>query len=80
CILTPSGKYLLRKVAGMLEKDMAAPCNKVVETWVGHLPRGPQGPNIVMTDFVEQDDWSIPRAVIKKNSTLVIPPTPLNRY
>ncbi|XP_064078219.1 uncharacterized protein LOC135195726 [Macrobrachium nipponense] len=80
CILTPSGKYLLRHFAGMLEKKMAAPCNRVVGAWVGHLPHGAQGPNIVMTDFVEFDDWAVPRAVIKRNTSPQLTPSSLQRY
>lgn len=67
CVLTPSGRYLARHFSGQLE-SMAAPCNKALPDWLAQLPVGVRGPNIVMTDFVEHDEWAVPRAVVRRNA------------
>ncbi|RXG70743.1 hypothetical protein Avbf_02085, partial [Armadillidium vulgare] len=67
CVLTPTGSYLSRNVKGSLKKNLADPCNKEVLKWVSSLSSKNRLPNVIMIDFVDNDDWAIPKAIIKQN-------------
>lgn len=59
---------------------MAAPCNRALPEWLAQLPIGARGPNIVMTDFVEHDEWAVPRAVVRRNAFNALLPSRTVRF
>ncbi|XP_071545689.1 uncharacterized protein [Panulirus ornatus] len=80
CVLTPSGNYLAKNLCGKLERSLAAPTNRVLPGWVEGLPAGPPGANVIMTDFVDHEDWAVPRAVVTKNFVSLLQKTNLTTH
>ncbi|XP_069947616.1 PI-PLC X domain-containing protein 2-like, partial [Cherax quadricarinatus] len=72
CVLTPSLPYVARNMFGRLERAMVIPTNKVLPSWLDSLSKESPGANIIMTDFVEYDDWVIPRAIVGMNSVSLL--------
>nr|XP_045605654.1 uncharacterized protein LOC123762920 [Procambarus clarkii]XP_045605655.1 uncharacterized protein LOC123762920 [Procambarus clarkii]XP_045605656.1 uncharacterized protein LOC123762920 [Procambarus clarkii]XP_045605658.1 uncharacterized protein LOC123762920 [Procambarus clarkii] len=72
CVLTPSLAYVARNVFARLERAMVAPTNRVIPDWLEKLSNEPPGANIIMADFVEHDNWAVPRAIVRKNSSSLL--------
>lgn len=66
CVLTPSTGYVARHLLSSL-KTMATRTNRSLPEWVEGLEDGPPGANIIMADFVEQNDWILPSTIVAKN-------------
>lgn len=66
-VLTPNIEIPRRKVVSSLKRFLSFPANAVIHQWLGDKEAGCTGPNIVMTDFVEWNDYAIPRLVVSLN-------------
>ncbi|RXG51417.1 PI-PLC X domain-containing protein 3 [Armadillidium vulgare] len=70
CVLTPTLGYIVKNVTSSLERKLCRPCNNAVGSWVTSLS-DTFSPNIIMTDFVDQDNWEIPKAIVHCNYKLM---------
>lgn len=66
-VLTPNFSMPRLKVVSTLKKQLAIPCNRSLCDWIKTQSFGCNGPNIVMTDFVDHNHYSIPRLVVSLN-------------
>ncbi|KAF2354257.1 PLC-like phosphodiesterase TIM beta/alpha-barrel domain [Trinorchestia longiramus] len=68
CVLTPStSAFMLRNLCSTLEAKMALPANRAVLDHLPLLADRKGGCNVVMVDFVDFEDYAVPRAVIQLN-------------
>jgi hypothetical protein len=70
-VLTPSDEYVRKHLLSSIYRRLALPCNDVIEKWLSNWQAGPGGPNIVMSDFIEWNDFRIPKKVIALNYKLL---------
>lgn len=70
-VLTPDDSFVRRHLLSSLQKRLVQPCNQTLCEWLKDQRAGPKGPNIVMTDFVEWNNFQIPKCVIQMNYTLL---------
>jgi hypothetical protein len=66
-VLTPDHPYIRDHFLSSLRKSLAEPCNKFLLDWIKNKEPGATGPNIVMSDFVDWNDYELPRQIIMKN-------------
>lgn len=45
--------------------------NSALESWLSAKEGGPRGCNVVMSDFVDMDDFRIPKIVVAMNQKLL---------
>lgn len=66
-ILTPDSQYITRHLPSSLRHSLAIPCNQWLEEWLDGQYPGSDGPNIVMVDFCNWNDFVLTRKVVRKN-------------
>lgn len=66
-VLTPDHSYIRSHFLSSLRKSLAEPCNLFISSWISGLMAGADGPNIMMTDYVDWNDYEIPRKIVLKN-------------
>jgi hypothetical protein len=66
-VLTPDNNYIKRNLPRSLKTSLANQCNKFLVSWLETRRSGVKGPNIVMSDFVEFKNYSIPRKIVLMN-------------
>lgn len=67
-VLTPDDAFVTKNLLSSLKKSLAVKANRLIEHWLKSKTIGPKGPNIVMIDFVELDDFQVVRTVISMNT------------
>ena len=68
-VLTPDNEYIKHHLPFTLKTSLAAKCNNFLMSWLDTTFPGMTGPNIVMCDFVEFKDYSLPRKIVQLNYT-----------
>ena len=71
-VLTPDDSFVKRYLYSSLYSRCVVPCNKTLCDWLEDQSAGPKGPNIVMIDFVEWNDYQIPKSVILMNYKMLV--------
>ena len=66
-VLTPTDAYVKEHLLSSLYRRLVSACNTTMVAWLDNYEAGPRGPNIVMTDFIEWNNFEIPRKVIEMN-------------
>lgn len=66
-VLTPDDAFVTKNLLSSLKKSLAVKANRLIDRWLKGKTWGPKGPNIVMTDFIELDDYQVVRTVIAMN-------------
>ena len=66
-ILTPTNRYVCSHFYSSLRSDLVQLCNTCISDWIKEKSAGSKGPNIVMSDFVEWNNYEIPLKTIKLN-------------
>jgi hypothetical protein len=69
-ILTPSNTYVKLHFFSTLERDLSLTCNRSLLEWLKLKSSGPKGPNIVMSDFIECNNFEIPILTVQLNKLL----------
>ncbi|XP_043265188.1 PI-PLC X domain-containing protein 2 isoform X2 [Colletes gigas] len=67
CILTPDVPYVLKHICGTLQRDLVPACRKVILSWINEKRPGRGGLNIVIADFVSDDNFLFCKTVIECN-------------
>ncbi|XP_076168688.1 PI-PLC X domain-containing protein 3 [Ptiloglossa arizonensis] len=67
CILTPNISYVAKHLCGTLQKDLVPACQKVVLSWIGQKRPGQGGLNVVIADFVSDNNFLFCKTVIESN-------------
>lgn len=70
-VLTPTDEYVKKHLFSSLYRRLVTPCNDTIAQWLNNREAGPRGPNIVMTDFIQWNDFEIPRKVVSLNYRLL---------
>ncbi|XP_076635169.1 PI-PLC X domain-containing protein 2 isoform X2 [Colletes latitarsis] len=70
CILTPDVSYVLKHICGTLQRDLVPVCRKVILSWINEKRPGRGGLNIVIADFVSDDNFLFCKTVIESNKRL----------
>lgn len=71
CLLTPDTSYVMKHVCGTLQRDLVPLCQKAILSWINQKQPGRGGLNIVIADFVSDDNFLFSRTVIQNNSKLL---------
>lgn len=71
CLLTPDTTYVSKHPWGSLRKDLSITCRNAALPWIARNKPGIFGLNIVITDFVCDDDFLFSRTVVQRNSELL---------
>ncbi|KAI1278739.1 PI-PLC X domain-containing protein 3 [Halotydeus destructor] len=66
-VLTPDDEFVKRHLFSSLYRRLVIPCNLTLDKWLDDKRAGPLGPNVVMSDFVEWNNFKIPRKVVGLN-------------
>lgn len=66
-VLTPDHSYIRSHFLSSLRKSLAEPCNKFISSWAIGFKATSSGPNIIMTDYVDWNDYELPRKIVLKN-------------
>ncbi|XP_053982872.1 PI-PLC X domain-containing protein 3 [Hylaeus volcanicus] len=70
CVLTPDTSYVLKHLCGTLQMNLIPRCKKVILSWIGQQRPGQGGLNIVIADFVSDNNFSFCKTVIESNRRL----------
>ena len=66
-VLTPNNSYVTLHFFSSLHHYLVIDCNRNLVDWLNGKVQGPKCPNIVMCDFIEWQNYEIPKLVIKLN-------------
>jgi len=69
-ILTPTNNYVAFHLLTSLQNDLADDCNHSILNWLKDKSSGPKGPNILMIDFVEWNNYELPIKTIQLNESI----------
>lgn len=67
CILTPTTTYVMKHLCGTLQSNLVPLCQKQILSWIDQKKAGPKGLNIVIADFICDQNYVFPKAVIQAN-------------
>ncbi|XP_076383691.1 PI-PLC X domain-containing protein 2 isoform X1 [Megalopta genalis] len=67
CILTPDIQYVLKHLCGTLQRNLVASCQKTILSWISQKRPGRGGLNIVIADFVSDNNFIFCKTVIENN-------------
>ncbi|XP_067211465.1 PI-PLC X domain-containing protein 3 [Linepithema humile] len=68
CLLTPDTSYVLKHLCGTLQRDLVPLCRKPILTWINDKRPGRGGLNIVIADFVSDNNFLFSKTVIQSNA------------
>lgn len=71
CLLTPTTSYIVRHFCGNLQRDLVNKCKQAIFPWIQNNTPGPGGMNIVITDFVNVENFAFSKLVIQRNIELI---------
>jgi len=72
CLLTPDTSYVTRHLCGSLQRSLVPLCQKAILHWIGQQKPGAGGLNIVIADFVSDNDFLFSRTVIQSNKKFLL--------
>lgn len=67
CLLTPDISYVLKHLCGTLKGDLVPLCRKPVLSWISQKQPGRGGLNIVIADFISDNNFLFCKTVIDSN-------------
>jgi hypothetical protein len=71
CVLTPTPWFIFKHLLSCLKNQCLVPLEKEKYKWLKNQRPGPDGVNIVISDFVDYDDGTFSKAVIGLNRKLL---------
>lgn len=74
CLLTPDTSYVAKHLCGTLQRNLASTCQKAILSWINQKQPGHGGLNIVITDFVSDNNFLFARTVVQSNKKLLRSP------
>ncbi|XP_011168671.1 PI-PLC X domain-containing protein 3 [Solenopsis invicta] len=74
CLLTPDTSYVVKHLCGTLQRDLVPRCQKAVLSWISQKRPGRGGLNIVIADFVSDNNFLFSKTVIQNNTKLLNSP------
>ncbi|XP_076285282.1 PI-PLC X domain-containing protein 3 isoform X1 [Lasioglossum baleicum] len=73
CILTPDVPYVLKHLCGTLQRNLVSSCQKSILAWISQKRPGKSRLNIVIADFVSDNNFLFCKTVIENNRKLLHP-------
>lgn len=70
-ILTPDTSYVVKHMCGTLQRDLVPRCQKAILSWISQKYPGRGGLNIVIADFVSDNNFLFSKTVIQNNMKLL---------
>ncbi|CAL7933202.1 unnamed protein product [Xylocopa violacea] len=67
CLLTPDVFYVLKNPCGTLKTNLVAQCQKDILSWINQKQPGRGGLNVVIADFIADNDFIFCKTVIDSN-------------
>ncbi|KOC59583.1 PI-PLC X domain-containing protein 3 [Habropoda laboriosa] len=67
CLLTPDIPYVLKHLCGTLQGHLVPQCQKAILSWINKKRPGRGGLNIVIADFISDDNFMFCKTVIESN-------------
>ncbi|CAK9815683.1 PI-PLC X domain-containing protein 2 [Anthophora plagiata] len=67
CLLTPDVPYVLKHPCGSLESHLVPLCQKAILSWISKKQPGRGGLNIVIADFISDDNFLFCKMVVESN-------------
>lgn len=67
CLLTPDIPYVLTHLCGTLQRDLVPSCQKAILSWINLKRPGHGGLNIVIADFIADNNYLFCKTVIESN-------------
>ncbi|XP_071558280.1 PI-PLC X domain-containing protein 3 [Temnothorax nylanderi] len=74
CLLTPDTSYVVKHLCGTLQRDLVPRCQKAILSWINQKRPGRGGLNIVIADFVSDNNFLFSKTVIQSNTKLLHSP------
>jgi len=74
CLLTPDTSYVVKHLCSSLQRDLVPRCRKAILSWISQKRPGRGGLNIVIADFVSDDNFLFSKTVIQSNMKLLHSP------
>ncbi|KAI4499376.1 hypothetical protein M0802_005636 [Mischocyttarus mexicanus] len=71
CLLTPNISYVMKHLCGNLHSNLALTCQKTILHWISLQKSGSNGINIVITDFISEQNYLFSKTVIQTNLKLL---------
>lgn len=71
CLLTPDTSYVMKHLCGTLQADLVPLCQKAILKWINEKRPGRGGLNIVIADFVSDNNFLFSKTVIQSNVRLL---------
>lgn len=71
CVITPDVKFVIRNPCGTLAKECALPCHSAVIPWLAEQKPGPNGVNVVISDYVNINNAEFCKTVVALNFKLI---------
>lgn len=71
CLLTPNATYVLKHLFGTLQGTLVPMCQDAILSWINEKRPGRGGLNIVIADFVSQNNFLFSKTVIQSNNRLL---------
>ncbi|XP_015191315.1 PREDICTED: PI-PLC X domain-containing protein 3 isoform X2 [Polistes dominula] len=71
CLLTPNISYVIKHLCGDLHSTLTPKCQKATILWINLQKSGPKGVNIVITDFISEQNYLFSKTVIQTNLKLL---------
>lgn len=70
CLLTPDISYILKHLCGTLQRDLVPLCQKAILLWINHKRPGRGGLNIIIADFISDNNFLFCKTVIDSNKKI----------
>ncbi|XP_003694563.1 PI-PLC X domain-containing protein 2 [Apis florea] len=70
CLLTPDIPYILKHLCGTLQRDLVPLCQKAILLWINHKRPGRGGLNIIIADFISDNNFLFCKTVIDSNKKI----------
>lgn len=71
CLLTPDTSFIITHPCGTLQKDLVPLCRKIILSWINEKQPGRGRLNIVIADFVSDNNFAFSKTVIETNMKLL---------
>lgn len=70
CVITPDVKFVIKNPCGNLAKECALPCHNAIIPWLSDQKPGPNGINVVISDYININNAEFCKTVIALNLKL----------
>lgn len=71
CLLTPDVTYVMRHMFSNLHNSLGKKCQNVILNWIQEKQPGSGGLNIIIADYVSNNNFAFSKTVIQRNMTLL---------